>query len=398
MRVDRARLAGRMVRRRALSTLLASLGLGVVLAAAIVAVSIADEGRGRALAEIRSIGANILTVSAEASRNRAGRTRTNETVTTLSLLDARAVEQQVDHVSLVTAEYRSTIPVKAGDLARQVVISGSEPAYGQLRESSMRAGRFFDQGDDAEGGRVAVLGGRIASALFGSVSPVGRDIRLRGIPFTVIGVFAERGTGLDAFDEDEVIFVPLKTARRRLFPAAYVQRLFVRVGEPEQLTQTGAAIRALLAARHHQSVSESPDFRVQDQHRLVTLRETAVHRLGAFKLEVSAALLATGVFGIFSLQLLSVRERRAEIGTRRALGATQSMIFTQFLLEAAVVCLVGGLLGLGLGGAATVVEGVRLPLTFTLAATAACCAFGAAASIWPALVAARMHPSIALRG
>jgi putative ABC transport system permease protein len=387
----------RMVWRRSLRSALAALGIAIVIGAMLMAVAIAEKGKRAALGEIQRMGANVLTVSAESQRNRGGRARGAAVVTSLTLVDARIIEREISHVGLVVGEYRAVIPVKVGDLARQAVVSGIEPAYGTLREAPIRAGRFFDDGDDAQRQRVAVLGARIAADLFGSVEPVGSTIRLRGVLFNIIGVFAERGTGLDAFDEDEAIFVPLKTARQRLFPAEYVHRLFVRVLEGGDLADVGAAIVGTLKARHHTTGQDPLDFRVQDQHRLVTLRETTVRRLGAFEAEVTSALLLAGAMGIFALQLLSVRERRGEIGTRRAIGATRTMIFAQFLIEASAICVTGSLVGAALGACSAAVAGATIEARLAIAAGGVSIASGVFASVFPALAAASLHPAVALR-
>ncbi len=397
MRAERLVLALRMVWRRPLRSALAALGLGVALAALLVAVAIAEKGRMQAEREISGIGANVLTVSAEPSRNRGGRVRTGDGVRTLTLEDVRAIAREVTGLAGTAAEYRTELPVKAGNLVREPRVAGIEPAYASLRAGAMRSGRFFDNADDAQGQRVAVLGGRIARDLFPGRDPVGEPIRLGGIPFTVLGVMAERGSGLDAFNEDEVIFIPLKTARRRLFQVDYVQRVYVRVGEASNLPEASRAILALLEERHHRVMDEARDFRVQDQTRLVDIRETTLRRLRAFQVEVSVALLTASALGIFALQLLSVRERRAEIGTRRALGATRPMIFRQFLVEALSVCLSGALTGIALAAAGTVLAQAAWSMSTAAAAFLACCAAGVAAAVAPARAAAALHPAVALR-
>lgn len=397
MRGDRVALALRMVVRRPVRSILAALGIALSLGAVLVAVAIAERGKTSALTEIRRMGANVLTVSAEASRNRGGRARSASVVTTLTLVDAREIERGVEGVVRVAAEYRAVVPVKVGDLARQAAVAGIEPSYGTFREAPMQSGQFFDDADDAQGQRVAVLGARIASDLFAGGDPVGGGIQVRGMPFTVIGVFAERGTGLDAFDEDEAIFIPLKTARRRLFQVDYVHRLFIRTEDSADLAEVAAAIVGAIKGRHHAGDQEPPDFRVQDQRRLVTLRETAVRRLGAFEVEISGALLFGVAVGVFALQLLSVRERRGEIGTRRAIGATRGMIFRQFLLEAGVICATGSIAGIAFGvGAAAV---AHVDVASGLAITAFVVTIGAAlvASGIPARAAAALPPAVALR-
>lgn len=386
-----------MVSRRPARSVLAALGAAVTLAALHIAVSVADRGRKEALNEIRRMGATVLIVNAEQSRNRGGRARTGLEVKTLTLRDAREVERLVPGVALVAGEYRAVIPVKAGDLARQTTISEIEPSYAALRDAPMQSGRFFSLDGENEGQRVAVLGARVARDLHGGLDAVGQPIRLRGIPFTVIGILPDRGTGLDAFDEDEVVFNSLKTARRRLFQVDYLQRLFIRAAPSANLVDVAASIVATLAARHRGGDPAPPDFRVQDQRRLVALQQTAIDRLGTFQVEVTVALLVAGAAGVFALQLLSVRERTAEIGTRRALGATRGMIFGQFLLESCVVIVTGGVLGVGLGlGVGSVAVAAVAP-ALALGAFLACLACGLLAAVEPARRASGVPPALALR-
>jgi putative ABC transport system permease protein len=315
----------------------------------------------------------------------------------LTLADARDIAREIVGVSSIAAEYRAEVPVKAGAWARQPRVAGVEASYAQLRETPLASGRFFDDADDGQGQRVAVLGGRIAKDLFGARTPVGELIRISGIHFTVIGTLSERGIGLDAFNEDEVVFVPLRTARRRLFQVDYVQRLFVRVDDSADLEDAAAAIVARLRERHHGPNGEPLDFRVQDQRQLVTIRETTVQRLSAFQVEVVVVLLGAAALGIFALQFLSVHERRAEIGTRRALGASRPMIFGQFLIEAAMVCLSGATAGVVLARIGTVAAQAVFSPALALIGSVACCSAGVLAAVAPARMAAGVHPAVALR-
>ena len=387
----------RMVARRPLRSALAALGLAVALAALLIAVAIAERARLQALGEIGRIGADVLTVAAQPSRNRGGRMRSGGVVTTLTTADGRDIAIQIPGVTAIAAEYRGETLVKVGVLARQARVSGVEPLYGEIRGGPVRAGRFFDRFDDAQSLRVAVIGARIARDIFPGRDPVGERFRIQGVPFTVVGVLDERGSGLDPFNEDEVIFVPLRVAQRRIFQVDYVQRFFARVAE-DRLEESGAAIAALLRSRHRTTGPNPPEFKVQDQRRLVEVRDETATRLRAFQGEVSTALLAACALGVFALQLLSVRERRVEIGTRRSLGATRGDIFAQFLVEAAIVCLGGGLTGVSLGWVGVTIVGVPLSPGFTVAAFFAAVATGIAAGAAPARSAAVLHPAVALRG
>lgn len=397
MRSERIALALRMVVRRPLRSSLAALGLALALAALLVATAIAERARLQALEEIEQIGADVLTISAQPTRNQGGRVRTGGIVTTLTRADGRDIVTQVVGVRALAAEYRAETLVKVGDLARQARVSGVEPVYASIRGGAVARGRFFDEFDEAQARRVAVVGGRIASDLFPGRDPVGETFRIRGVPFAVVGVLDERGSGLDPFNEDEVIFVPLRVAQRRIFQVDYVQRFFARV-ESERLEESGAAISALLALRHRATGPNPPVFRVQDQRRLVEVRDEGAVRLRAFQREIAIVLLVACALGVFALQLLSVRERRAEIGTRRSLGATRTDIFAQFLVEAATICVGGGILGVLLGRAGAGLAGVPLSPGFTLSAFFAAVVAGVAAGAAPARAAAVLHPAEALRG
>ena len=320
--------------------------------------------------------------------------------------DRQHGRREDDHVGIAS---EGKGPVRVGDLARQVTVSGDSPSYATLREAPDERGRFFDEADDAGARRVAVLGARVARDLFGSggvAATLGRPFRVGGIPFTVIGVLPERGTGLDAFSEDETIFVPLKTAKRRLFNVTHVQRVFLRIAPGSALDEVARAVWGLVRARHRRSVAaaapESTDFRVRDQRRLIDMERGAADRLGAFQLVVAVALLAAGGGGVFSLQLLAVRERRSEIGTRRALGATRRSIFGQFVAEAAIVSTAGVAFGVALGlevmrvlGAG--VPGTGVPVSLVMPAVAGLLGSCLLAAAVAAARAARVPPAVALR-
>jgi putative ABC transport system permease protein len=222
----------------------------------------------------------------------------------------------------------------------------------------------------------------VARDLYGERDPVGDVLRIRRIPFTVVGMLAERGTGLDAFNEDEVIFVPLPTAMRRLYPVTYVARLYARVRD---LSAT-RLIRDVFRRRHHDT-----DVRIETQERLVSLRSTAATRLRAFEVIATVALLGAAAVGIGAWTALGIRARRAEIGVRRAVGATRRAIVAHFLGEAMIVCVPGVFLGAVAGLAAEPPRGVAA------AAIGACVLVGIGAACVPAARAARTPPGVAVR-
>lgn len=396
-RTGRLRGALRAVARRPARNGLAAGGTAITVGALLTAVAVAERGRRAALDEIRRMGATVLTVSAADSRNRGARARTGSIVTTLTLRDARLVESQVPGIRALAAEYRAAVPLTVDGLARSTTVAGVEPSYAELREAPIASGRFFSSADDNAAARLVVLGASLARALFVSRAPVGEQVRLRGIPFTVIGVLPDRGAGLDAFDEDEVAFIPLTTARRRLFRADYVQRFYIRADTPNDMEDVGTSVVALLDSRHHRSLGEARDFRVQDQRRLVLLRENTIRSLGRFESALSTALVIAAAGGALALQILTVRERRAEIGTRRALGATHGMILAQFLIESTLVSVAGAILGMLVGTAASSAFAAQSSWREAIQDATIVVGLSIAAAAAPALRAAARPPASVLR-
>ncbi|HTA73093.1 MAG TPA: ABC transporter permease [Gemmatimonadaceae bacterium] len=374
----------RAVTRRPIVAGLGVTGVALPLAALVVAVTVAERGRRRTLESVRQMGADVVIVSAVDAGNRGGRSRTGDIVRTLARADAQAIANEVPGVLTVAAEYGESEPVTAGSLARRVSVNGVDATYGTLRDAPLEGGRFFTVEEANAAERVAVIGFRVARDLYGDRDPVGDVLRIRRIPFTVVGMLAERGTGLDAFNEDEVIFIPLTTATRRLYSVTYVARLYARVRD---LSVT-VAIGDLFRRRHHFA-----DVRIETQERLVSLRSTAAKRLRWFAITAASALLAAAAGGIAAWTALGVRARRGEIGVRRAVGATKPRIVVQILAEAALVCIPGALLGAGIG----LVAGPPGGAAMVAMAGAACVLAGLAAASVPAVRAARMPPGAAVR-
>ena len=401
-RTRQAREALRMIARRPLRSVLLASSVAVSVGAFFTAEAIAERGRLATIREIGRMGATVIIVSAQPSRVRGTRARTNAAVTTLTLRDAREIALTVTGVSTMSVEYRGAAPVKIGALARQASVSGVEASYALLRSAPMARGHFFDESEAIAAQRVVVLGAQLARDLLGDDDPVGETLWVRGIPFRIVGVLPARGTGLDAFDEDGVAFIPIRTAQRRLFQVDYIQRLFVRVDERwTTLDEAARAIARVLAVRHHvpddSLRAEEADFRVETQGRLLDMRRTSATRLRVFEIGAAVLLLGAGAGGTLALQQLTVRTRIAEVGTRRALGASAHEIFRQFFLEATFSSVTGAGIGLALAWAAERLVGVSLPRAMGPAVFVACVVSCVGFACIPTWRAARLPPAQALR-
>jgi len=237
-------------------------------------------------------------------------------------------------------------------------VLGTAPALARLRNLRLGSGRFFDEDDDEAARRVAVLGARVARTLFPDEDPVGRDVRLRGLPFEVIGVLEPKGLQADGSDQDGSVFIPIRTALRRVFNTTWLSAVFVSVAERARMPEAQAALRELLRERHRLHPSAPDDFQIQDQVRLLAMQQQAVEALTLLTAGLAGVSMLVGGAGIFALMFLSVKERTAEIGLRMAVGARSRDVLVQFLGEATVLA-VGGWL---LGSVAAVLGGIAVAL------------------------------------
>jgi ABC-type antimicrobial peptide transport system permease subunit len=366
--------------------------------AAVVLTSAIGKGAEREV--LRSIeamgGTDLLVVRPARAKRSAARREMSGLVTSLDLADVEALAE----LGLV----RETVPgtegalrVKAGNGALITKVFGTSPAFPAVRRFRVRAGRFFDAEDDRAARRVVVLGARIEEALFPGQDPIGRFLRIRGVPFEVIGVLEAKGILADGSDEDNQVIIPLRTALRRVFNSTWLNTIFVSVRDPRQMAETQAEIENLLRDRHRKA-----DFEIQSQAKLLSLQREAAESLTLFTAGLSAVALLVGGIGILALMLLSVKERTGEIGLRMAVGARPRDILIQFLAEATALALSGWLAGIVIGGlgAAAVAFGTEwktaLPLEALLASLAMASITGLGFGAVPARQAARLPPVQAL--
>ena len=398
LRALRALLAHRL--RVALT--LSSVAMGV---AAVILTSAVGKGAEREV--LRSIeamgGANLLVVRPAQARRLVARKAVRGAVTSLDLADCAALEERGLELGLVREAVPGTervLRVKAGRRSLVTKVLGTSPGFPAVRRFRVppeSGGRFFDAADDQAARRVAVLGARVAEGLFPGENPVGRSLRIRGVPFEVLGTLEAKGVLADGSDEDDQILIPVRTALRRVFNTTWLDTVFVSVRDPRRIDEAEAAIGALLRERHRKA-----DFDLQSQARILDKRREMTADLTLLTTGLSAVALLVGGTGILALMLLSVRERTGEIGLRMAVGARPRDILVQFLAEATALALGGWLAGLTLGalGAAAVAFGtewkVGLPLGALLASLAMAAAAGLGFGAFPARRASLLPPIQAL--
>jgi putative ABC transport system permease protein len=396
-------VAWRQMRRYRLRSTLVITCAALGVAGAITAVNYASGGRQQVLEQIARLGTNVVVVSARQSRAIADRERTGAIVTTLGEADYRALRQDylgpVRSSALVSAPLR----LKAGFLSKVSPVIGVEPDYFPMKSWTLTRGSFFDAEDIRRSARVALLGHRVANDLFETSDPVGERLFINRVPFEVIGVLRERGPGLDATDEDAQVYVPLTSAMRRLLNIDYYNAILVEIPDLGAMAQAEKGMADLLRVRHRISAFRPDDFQVQSQRELIDTQMAAADRLEFLVRWIGFSALMVAGLGILAIAWIAVRDRTAEIGTRRALGATATDIFFQFAFEAIVLATIGVFAGLALGWWASRITAQWADLIFVFDAFNASLALAVAFVLnllfasWPAIRAARLDPIEALR-
>jgi len=357
------RLIWRFRLRSGLILLSALLGVGGVISA----ISYDAEGRLKVLNRIQRLGTNVLVVTPQLSRNVGGRAKTGTIVTTLVAADYAEILREIPDIEKSSATVSTSFLVKAGDLSKSnCLVMGTEPDYARIRHWQTTEGEFYGIPETRRSARVAVLGSTVRRDLFGNASPIGKRMFINRVPFEVIGVLEERGQGLDATNEDNQVYVPLSTAMRRLANVDYFSSILFAVRSWDRMDETTDAIHQILSKRHRAPVSLPEDFQIQNQKALIDTEITSSNRLTFLVRWVGLSGLVVSGLGILAICWIAVGERVGEIGIRRALGATRSDIFYQFLFEALVISVLGCLAGLlaGWRGTESIARRAELPFFF----------------------------------
>ncbi len=298
-------------------------------------------------ASIQAMGANLLVVRPAQVKRLVARTQVSGAATTLRLDDAVDV-QALGSVAKVAPGVEASLRVKGGGAATKTRVIGTTPAFRAVRRFQLRSGRFLTEDDDRLSARVAVLGARVADALFPDEEAVGQPLRIDGVPFDVVGVLAAKGVQADG-DEDNQVLVPIRTALRRVFNTTSLSTIFVSVEDNQPLTEAESDIRAVLRADHRLGDGQPDDFEVQNAAQMLALQQRTADALGMLTTGLGGLALVVGGTGILAVMLMSVKERTSEIGLRMAVGATPRAILAQFLLEAIALALAGWGVGLAAG-------------------------------------------------
>jgi putative ABC transport system permease protein len=399
-------IAGQALRRHKLRSALTMLGVIVGVASVIVLMGVGAGARQEVLAEIRSLGSNLLLIQPGSARS-AGARLGRGSGASLTVDDADAIRDEIPGVVASAPSVYGRAQVIRGNLNWQTTVQGITPDFLVAREWPVAEGREFSDQEVRAAAKVALLGRTVADELFGDAPALGNLIRVADVPFTVVGVLAPKGENTQGTDQDDKILVPLATAQTRVLGdrqqrARAVQYVMVKIGDWSYMQAAAEEVRALLRQRHRLQPGEDDDFTLQNLEEVQRSEEQASGTFVRLLVTVALVSLIVGGISIMNIMLVSVTERTREIGIRLAVGARPSDVLGQFLTEAVTLSTLGGTIGMGLGFAALGLASlVGLPVL--IEARAVLLAFGFSVGVgvffglYPARRAARLNPIEALR-
>jgi len=385
-----------------LRTLLSMLGIVVGVGAVVLMVAAGNGAKKRILDRIRYMGTNLIVVNAGQTRIIAGRQRQMGNATTLVPDDAEAIVKGSPSVVFAAAAASKKLAARFESENTNTTVVGMMPDGFSIRNIEIAAGRFFDDGENRARRRVAILAPTVVRNLFGDADPVGLHIRIGRVPFNVIGTTKSKGLDANGADQDDLIIVPLETAMRRLFNVTHIQMIYLQSRNTEELERAEKETREVLRKRHRLK-NKPDDFTIQNQATLLAAERETSDAMILLIGSVAGISLIVGGVGILAVMLISVGERRVEIGLRRALGAKRKDILIQYLIESILLSGVGGCIGVAFGiGSAYIISGIGYwEVLISWPAVAIAFAFsvvlGISFGIYPASRAARLEPIQALR-
>jgi len=397
--LDLFKMALRSLIANTMRTFLTTLGMIIGVASVISMISIGEGARQQTLSTIEKFGTNIITIKPGRKKNRHV---SSDTAKTLQLSDAEAIEKSIPLITGVAAQVYRSAQLKYGNKNTNTTVRGTGEKYLKLSNFTIERGRYFNKEEVRSVRKVAVIGSTVVKNLFGDVSAIGKEIKVDGNNYLVIGSTEQKGA-LSWFDPDDQIFIPVTTAQKRLFGIHHIQSIDVQAKKMEDLEVIKKDIDSFLRIRHGIRKTEDSDFHVQNSSQWLNswgdAAKTFTYLLGG----IAAISLLVGGIGIMNIMLVSITERTKEIGIRIAIGAKKSEIMEQFLIESVLISFIGGGLGILLGiiisrtvskigGWDTIVSTQSIILAFGFSV-----GIGIFFGFYPARKAANLNPIDALR-
>ena len=394
-------IAIKEIRRNILRSILTILGIVIGVASVIAMVMIGDGTTANVTANIEKLGSNMLNV--RVGQEKRGAPRDDNSAKPFKIEDITAIKNEVSNLKGVTAENSSMANVVFGNKSNSSLIVGTTNDYFIIKDWEVEQGRIFEEGELSSGKSVCILGTTVVKNLFGDENPIGATIRIKNFPCSVIGVLASKGASSFGRDQDEVVITPLKMYQRKIQGNLDVSSIIVSVMEEKYIEDAKEQIISLMQDRRAVKVGESDNFHIRDMKDILNTMTSTTKMLTYLLGSIAAISLLVGGIGIMNIMLVSVTERTREIGIRLAIGAMQSEVLLQFLIEAIVLSTLGGIIGilLGLGVGYGVVQIFELPYIINTQIILISFIFstliGVVFGYFPARKAARLNPIDALR-
>ncbi len=396
------KIAVRALRRNKMRTLLTMLGMIIGVAAVISAVSITNGAKTQIENQIASMGQNVILVFS-GSFTRGGIHSGWGGAGTLTLDDAEAMQREIPGVTAISPEVRSSAQIAAGNQNWFTQILGESPAYFDIRQWPVSTGSSFTDLDVRSAAKVAIIGKTIADQLYPGEDPIGQIVRIRNVPFKIVGMLLAKGLSVQGQDQDDLVVIPYTSAMKRVQKATTVRSIIVQTAKPSLLAPVQQQIAELLRQRHRITAGRDDDFTVRNQQEIADMAtaqsKTMTMLLGA----IAGVSLLVGGIGIMNIMLVSVTERTREIGIRMAIGARGKDILVQFLVEAVTLSAIGGFFGIaaGIGGSRAVSSIMTWPTltppSWVAIALISSGVVGMVSGFYPAWKAAKLDPIDALR-
>ncbi len=386
---------------------LTMLGIVIGVAAVIAMVGVGSGATARIDEQIQSIGSNVIIVLA-GSVTSGGIRLGSGASQTLSEDDAKAIAADCPAVEAASGAVRGSAQIVYGNNNWATSIQGVTPEYLSIRDYSIDSGRAFTSQDVDAATKVALLGRTVATNLFGDADPVGQVIRIKNVPFTVSGVLSGKGQSPTGQDQDDVILMPLSTAKRKVLGSSQanlnsISSIMVQARGPKMMKDAVQQVTDLLRQRHRLQPTQDDDFSVRNLEEVFSAQETSAHVMSILLAAIASVSLVVGGIGIMNIMLVSVTERTREIGIRIAIGAKKRDILRQFLVEAVTLALMGGVIGIATGLSASALISFFAKWSTLISPMAIALAFGFSAMVgvffgwYPAKKASALDPIVCLR-
>ncbi len=396
------RIALRALARNKLRAFLTMLGIIIGVSAVIAMVAIGEGAKATIRSQIASLGTNVLIVLPGTSVQGGVRTGAGG-VNTLVDGDAKAMMRELPAVAFASPALRRPEQVVAGNLNWSTLTQGVAPEFQQIRDWQIAEGRFIHDGDVESAAKVAVIGETVVNQLFGNDDPMDAVIRIRNIPFRIVGVLAPKGQTSQGTDQDDTIIVPYTTMQKRLMRITFVQSIVASAINADRLAEAQGQITSLLRQRHRIGPDREDDFYIRNLSDIAEAASSSARVMAVLLGSVASISLLVGGIGIMNIMLVSVTERTREIGIRMAVGARRKDIMLQFLVEAVVMAATGGCIGilLGIGSSEVLNDWAQWPTHISPTIIAVAFFFSGAVGVffgfYPARKAANLDPIEALR-